>query len=76
MAVPRKKVSIAKKHQRTSTWRTLKIKKMMNKMKLVACPQCKTMKLQAHVCPQCGYYKDTQVLTIKAKATEDTVIEA
>jgi large subunit ribosomal protein L32 len=75
MAVPRKKVSIAKKHQRTSTWRTLKIKKMMNKMKLVSCKQCKTMKLQSHVCPNCGYYKDTQVLTVKANKSE-AVIEA
>lgn len=76
MAVPTKKRSIAKKHQRSSTWRTLKIKKMMKTMNLVPCDNCKTLKQKHHVCPACGYYKWKQVITIKAKKTEDTVIEA
>ena len=75
MAVPRKKVSIAKKHQRTSTWRTLKIKKLMKKMVMVTCENCGSKVRKNHVCPTCGYYKGKQVLTIKAKKSED-IIEA
>ena len=75
MAVPRKKISIAKKHQRTSTWRTLKIKKMMKKISLVKCPNCGELKQNHHVCPNCGYYKGSQVLTIKSKSNEN-IIEA
>jgi large subunit ribosomal protein L32 len=75
MAVPRKKVSIAKKHQRTSTWRTNKIKKTLKKLVLVACPNCGSLKRKHHVCPSCGYYKDKQVLIIKERTSQD-VIEA
>jgi len=75
MAVPRKKISIAKKHQRTSTWRTLKIKKMMKKLTLVKCDNCGDMKQRNMVCPTCGYYKGKQIVTIKAKSSE-TPIEA
>lgn len=75
MAVPRKKVSIAKKHQRTSTWKTLKIKKMLKKLSLVKCANCGWLKQNHHVCPHCWYYKSKQVLTIKTKNTND-VIEA
>jgi len=71
MAVPRKKISIAKKHQRTSTWRTLKIKKLMKDLVLVKC-DCGTLVKKNHVCPTCGTYKGKQVLTIKEKS----VIEA
>ena len=75
MAVPRKKISIAKKHQRTSTWRTLKIKKMMKKLVLVKCDNCGEMKKITMVCPSCGYLNGKQVITIKAKKS-DAVIEA
>lgn len=75
MAVPKKKVSIAKKHQRTSTWKTLKIKKMMKKLSLVKCPNCGSLNQNHHVCSSCGYYKNNQVLTIKSKSDKN-IIEA
>lgn len=75
MAVPKKKVSIAKKKQRTSTRRTLKIKKAMKQQSLVRCENCWTMKQNHHVCPACGYYRKKQILTIKAKAS-DSIIQA
>ncbi len=75
MAVPKKKVSIAKKHQRTSTWRTNKIKKTLKKLVLVTCENCGSLKRKHHVCPSCGYYKGKQVITIKAR-TSETPIEA
>jgi len=73
MAVPKKKISIAKKNQRTSTWEMLKIKKMLNKLSLVKCPNCGNLKQNHHVCPYCGYYKNSQVLTIKSKNTENII---
>lgn len=76
MAVPKKKVSIAKKRQRTSTWRTLKIKKMMKRLSLVKCNNCNSLKQNHHVCPTCGYYKDKQILTVKNKESSDSVIQA
>lgn len=75
MAVPKKKVSIAKKKQRTSTWKRLKIVKMIKKLSLVKCPNCGKLKQNHHVCPFCGFYKENQVLTIKAK-NKDSIIEA
>jgi len=53
MAVPKKKVSIAKKHQRTSTWRTIKIKKTLKKLVLVKCDSCGALKRKHHVCEKC-----------------------
>ena len=77
MAVPVKKRSIAKKHTRNTTWRTLKIKKMMKRLNLLACDNCKTMKQKHHVCPSCGYYKWKQIITINTKEIDkNTVIEA
>lgn len=75
MAVPKKKVSIAKKKQRTSTRRTLKIKKTLKQHALIECDNCKTLKQNHHVCPACGYYREKQILTIKSKAS-DSVIQA
>ena len=29
------------------------------------CPQCGAPKLPHHVCPNCGYYKDREVLAVE-----------
>jgi len=75
MAVPRKKVSIAKKHKRNSTRRTINIKKNLKKLILVKCENCGSIKRKHHVCHVCWYYNGKQVLTIKARTSEN-VIEA
>ncbi len=75
MIGPRKKRSIAKKHQRNSTWRTLKLKKITKTLALSACGNCGKQKRSHHVCPHCGYYRNKQVLTIKSK-TRNTMVEA
>jgi large subunit ribosomal protein L32 len=31
---------------------------------LMVCPQCREMKRQHHVCPNCGYYAGRQVIEI------------
>jgi len=75
MAVPKKKISITKKHIRTSAWRTNKIKKIFKKLVLIKCENCWTLKRKHHVCPSCGYYRWKQILTIKTKKSEN-IIEA
>lgn len=35
--------------------------------KLVACPQCRALKLPHEVCPRCGTYRGRQVTRIKTK---------
>lgn len=34
------------------------------------CPQCRSLKLPHHVCPNCGTYKGEQVIEIKARKRE------
>jgi large subunit ribosomal protein L32 len=35
---------------------------------LVLCPQCNKYKQAHRVCPECGYYGDTQVLNVEDDA--------
>lgn len=56
MAVPKQKKGRGATHTRRSA-----------NSKLAAparsvCPQCGTTKLPHHVCPNCGYYKDREVV--------------
>jgi large subunit ribosomal protein L32 len=72
---PKKKISKTQKHSRKSTWTTLTLKKMSNRMAIAACKNCGAAKMAYRVCGACGYYADTQILTIKTKQKE-TVMEA
>ena len=64
MAVPKRKPSKARVRRRKATW-----KRSVEKIKptLVECAHCHQMKMAHNVCPNCGYYNDRQVLTIKSK---------
>ena len=75
MAVPKKKVSKTRKHRRHSERERRKLKKTVNRLALVKCPNCGKYKLAHRVCPHCWYYKWEQVVTIKVK-TKETTIEA
>lgn len=60
MAVPKRKVSKARKNKRRS-----------NVWKIAApafstCSKCGELKVPHRVCGHCGYYKDRQVLEIEA----------
>jgi large subunit ribosomal protein L32 len=72
MAVPKKKVSITRKHRRHSEWERRKLRKTTNRLALVKCSNCGKYKLAHRVCPHCGYYKGQQVITIKTKSKETT----
>ena len=58
MAVPKGKVSKARRNSRRANWK-------LSMPCIVACPQCKTMKLAHRVCKKCGYYDGKQVIKIE-----------
>ncbi len=67
MAVPKRKVSKARRDKRRSSVWKLKLPGM------VECPQCHEMKLSHRVCKSCGYYDGKQVVnTAAAKPVEKT----
>ena len=58
MAVPKGKVSKARRNSCRANWK-------LAMPGIVACPQCKTMKLAHRVCKKCGYYDGKQVIKIE-----------
>lgn len=58
MAVPKKKVSKARRDKRrSSTWK-------LSLPGLTVCPKCKEPVLMHRVCKNCGYYKGKEVLKV------------
>ena len=55
MALPKGKISKARKHSRRANWK-------LEAPAIVECPQCHKMKLAHHVCKNCGYYNGVQVV--------------
>lgn len=76
MIEPKKKHSIARKRTRHSTWQTLNIKRILKKASLATCTNCNGVRLNHRVCPSCGYYNGKQIMTIKTKKDNSTVIDA
>ena len=61
MAVPKGKISKARKHSRRANWK-------LTTPGIVACPRCQHMKLSHHVCKNCGYYGSEQVINTEEAA--------
>lgn len=57
MALPKGKISKARKHSRRANWK-------LALPGIVECPQCHQMMLAHRVCKQCGYYKGVQVVKV------------
>ena len=57
MALPKGKISKARKHSRQATWK-------LTLPGIVECPQCHEMKLSHRVCKNCGYYNGKQVVVV------------
>lgn len=70
MAVPKKKISITRKHRRHSTWEIDKLRKLDKVSNFVKCSNCWELKAPHRVCKKCWFYSDEQVLTIKSKSKE------
>ena len=58
MAVPKNKVSKARRDKRRANWK-------LTAPNLVECPQCHELKLPHRVCPSCGQYKGKEVIKIE-----------
>ena len=59
MAVPKRKVSKARRYKRRANWK-LTIPGM------VKCPQCQEYKLPHRVCMSCGSYDGKEVIKVEA----------
>ena len=60
MAVPKGKVSKARRNSRRANWK-------LEMPGIVECPQCHQMKLAHRVCKNCGYYNGVQVVNMDEK---------
>ncbi|MDD6762180.1 MAG: 50S ribosomal protein L32 [Clostridiales bacterium] len=58
MAVPKNKVSKARRDKRRANWK-------LTAPNLVECPQCHALKLPHRVCPECGQYKGKEIIKIE-----------
>ena len=58
MAVPKNKVSKARRDKRRANWK-------LTAPNLVECPQCHQLKLPHRVCPSCGQYKGKEVIKVE-----------
>ncbi len=59
MAVPKKKYGKSRQGKRRSHLG-------LNMPALDICPQCHSPKLSHHVCPNCGYYNNRQVVEVES----------
>ncbi len=55
MAVPKRKVSHARKNKRRANWK-------LGAPGLVKCPNCQELTLPHRVCKSCGFYKGKEVI--------------
>ncbi len=61
MALPKGKISKARKHSRQANWK-------LSPPTIVECSQCHQMKLAHRVCKHCGYYNGVQVVVVDKEA--------
>lgn len=58
MAVPKNKVSKARRDKRRANWK-------LTAPNLVECPQCHALKMPHRVCPTCGHYKGKEIIKVE-----------
>ena len=58
MAVPKGKVSKARRNKRRANWK-------LSVPNMVKCPQCGEFKMPHKVCKFCGYYKGKEVIKVE-----------
>ncbi len=73
---PKKKRSIHKRNVRHASWQRDILGKLSNMMSFCTCTNCSAKKLSHRVCKACGYYNDRQVISIKAKGSKNTIVDA
>ncbi|MBN1754689.1 50S ribosomal protein L32 [bacterium] len=60
MALPKKRISRSRGRKRRTHWK-------LTEPQVMECPHCHQPKLAHRVCPNCGYYKGEQVITVKSE---------
>ncbi|HHW02913.1 MAG TPA: 50S ribosomal protein L32 [Thermoanaerobacterales bacterium] len=60
MANPKHRTSKSRRDMRRSQWK-------LTAPAFSECPQCRQPKLPHRVCPNCGYYKNREVLKVEAE---------
>jgi large subunit ribosomal protein L32 len=55
LAVPKRKTSKARRNKRRANWK-------LALPGFSVCPRCRETKLAHRICPNCGYYKDKEVI--------------
>lgn len=55
MAVPKRKTSKARRDKRRTHYK-------ITAAQVTPCPRCREPRLPHRVCPNCGYYRDRQVI--------------
>ncbi len=58
-ALPKRKISKVRRDRRRSHYLRVRMATM------IPCPQCHTLKLSHHVCPNCGTYNGVEVVEMK-----------
>jgi len=58
MAVPKRRMSKARRDKRRANWK-------LTVPGMVECPQCHEVKLPHRACPHCGYYKNRTVVAVE-----------
>lgn len=58
MAVPKNKVSKARRNSRRANWK-------LTAPNMVECPQCREFKMPHKVCKACGYYDGKEIVKVE-----------
>jgi len=58
MALPKRKISKARRDSRRANWKLML-------PGITSCPKCKEPKLSHRVCKSCGYYDGKQILQVE-----------
>ena len=73
---PKKKLSNDRSNRRYASFVLKTRKKLENEVNLVKCNNCGQMKLNHHVCNECGYYNGRRVLDMEKKVEKITKVKA
>ena len=74
--VPKQKTPKRRSASRYSTFKRKVLTKLQDRVNLVPCPKCKEKRPAHFVCPNCGTYRNRQVLDLEKKMDKVTKIKA
>jgi large subunit ribosomal protein L32 len=76
MAVPKKKTSKSRTRRRHAAYLKSQVKKLKNRLSLGKCKDCNAVKINHHVCQECGKYNGAQVIDKSKEIDKITTIKA